>query len=501
MLTLRRLETLSSQQEYVVRMDGFAGLNMRDDDSIMALEESPKAENVITEGGRLKRAMGFDAVKWKKDSGQEVMLRQLPEEIIRLFEFQAASSETEGYKNLYYTATDGNLYRFIYNEQLSKVEAEPVSCTDGITGWEYTYFTQYKSGKNNCALLGGPNCGPYIYTEDGSYTLVSSQTRPHMEKTAMHFSRMFGIGDPEYPQRIWFSKIGDPGDFTASEEAGGYIDITDTIGSAIDIVSFFDTLLVFCRYGIVAVNTLSVQSDFTVENIFFSDSEIIRGSVTVCGDCVLFATRYGVYSCNGSGVSCISNALKGFFDKNTILCRKECSIYFKNCYYLTFHRKTPQEESGLLIYNIVYRQWQIYTGPEIISMVVCRDRNTEKLLTAFSETTVVMEWGVGENMATSGAIQGFWYSPKNDLGLAHAWKTIKEVHFSAWGDGPIQITVFADEKEQSKTVILSGQERHYKLPFSLKGHLIGFLIKNTAGSFFSVSPFTFLYTAERDFVS
>ena len=44
MLTLRRLETLSSRQEYAARMDGFKGLNMRDDDSIMPLEESPKEE-------------------------------------------------------------------------------------------------------------------------------------------------------------------------------------------------------------------------------------------------------------------------------------------------------------------------------------------------------------------------------------------------------------------------------------------------------------------------
>ena len=499
MLTLRRLETLSSQQEYAARMDGFKGLNMRDDDSIMPLEESPKAENVVTEGGRLRRAKGFDIVKWKKDNGQEVLLRQLPEEIVGLFEFQAALSETEGYKNLYYTAADGNLYRFVYNAELSKVQAEAVSCTEGITGWEYTYFTQYRSGKNNCALLGGPKCGPYVYTEDGSYTLISSAVKPHMEKTAMHFSRMFGIGDPEYPQRIWFSKIGDPSDFTASEEAGGYIDITDTIGSAIDIVSFFDTLLVFCRYGIVAVNTLSVQSDFTVENLFFPDSEILRGSIAVCGDCVLFATRYGVYSCSGGGVSCISNALKGFFEENSVLCCKECSIYFKNCYYLSFHRQAGQ--SGLLIYNMVYRQWQIFAGPEVASLVVCRDRNTEKLLTAFTETTVVAEWGAGARLATSGAIQGYWYSPKNDFGLAHACKTITELHFSAHGDGAIQITVFADEKEQVRTVTLSAEEKHYKLPFALKGHLIGFLVKNIAGSDFSVSPFTIIYTAERDFVS
>ena len=318
MLTLRRIEDFSSRQEYAARMDGFKGLNMRDDDSVMPLEESPSAENVVAEGGRLRRAAGFDVVKWKKEDGQEVLLRQLPEEIVGLFEFQAAAAETEGYKNLYYTAADGNLYRFVYDAALSRVQAEAVSCADGITGWEYTYFTQYKSGKNNCALLGGPQCGPYVYTEGGGYALIASGVKPHMEKTAMHFSRMFGIGDPEYPQRVWFSKIGDPCDFTSSEEAGGYIDITDTIGSAIDIVSFFDTLLVFCRYGIVAVNTLSVQSDFTVENIFFSDSEILRGSVTVCGDCVLFATRYGVYSCSGSGVACVSHAIKGFFEENKI---------------------------------------------------------------------------------------------------------------------------------------------------------------------------------------
>lgn len=126
---------------------------------------------------------------------------------------------------------------------------------------------------------------------------------------------------------------------------------------------------------------------------------------------------------------------------------------------------------------MVYRQWQIFAGPEVASLVVCRDRNTEKLLTAFTETTVVAEWGAGARLATSGAIQGYWYSPKNDFGLAHACKTITELHFSAHGDGAIQITVFADEKEQVRTVTLSAEEKHYKLPFALKGHLIGFLVK------------------------
>ena len=151
-------------ETYFYRIKEFKGLNMHDDGTVMDFEESPDAVNVRFDGGRLKRIKGFGIATWLKD-GEQVLLRQLPESVVRLFEFQASSPDDEGYKNFYFSGDEGNLYKFTYDSTLKKICAVKVENESGETGI-YTYFTQFRLGKENCALLGGPHCGPYIYKED-----------------------------------------------------------------------------------------------------------------------------------------------------------------------------------------------------------------------------------------------------------------------------------------------------------------------------------------------
>ncbi len=497
MLYLKRLENISSEKEYGARLDRFAGINMLDDQSIMPQEESPKAENVSFEGGRLKRIEGFEVACWE-NGGQSIPLRQLPEDIERLFEFQGSNASGKGYRNFYYSDTSGNLYRFVLNAEANKIEAEEINCEFEKTGYAFSYFTPFKVGADTCALVGGVGCGPYVYYEDGSICAKETVLKPRFKRCAMHYSRMFGVGSGEYPQRIWFSKIDEPWNFDIADDAGGYIDINDLIGNAIDVVSFFDTLYVFCRYGIVAVNSLSEQSDFSVENIYYSDSEIIDGSICICKDKIMFATRNGVYALSSQRVVCASQKISGFFEKSGIICQNESSVFFKNRYFLTFHRKNGNSTSGILIYNFASGLWEIFAKPNVISMAVFRDSDDEKLLMAFKSSTVVMEWGRGDRLSTSGAIESLWQSPINDWGITNCVKSVRELHFTAFGEGELTVSVLADGLTQSRTIALTETEKVYRLPFDASGELLGIEIKNSYGNRFSVSPVTIIYTLKRE---
>ncbi len=496
MLFLKRLESFPPRQEYAHRMAKFAGLDMLSSDALTSFDCAKSAVNVAFDDGCLKRSEGFGTVKWH-DGADEYQLSQLPESVTRLFEFQSSDNDSIGYKNFYYSDTEGNLYKFTKDQQQKRITPALILPTDTPALKAYTYFVQFRIGANNRALLGGPECGPYVFTENAGYSLISSVNKPHMTRCAMHYGRMFGVGDPSYPQRVWFSKLNDPCDFTVSDDAGGYIDITDLIGSTVDAVSFFDTLYVFCRYGIVALNSLTVQSDFSVENIYYSDSEILPGSICVCGGRIMFATRFGVYSFNGTSVSEISLPINRFF--TGVVCREEASVYFRNNYFLSFHK--TDGSCGMLILNLNNGLWRIFSGADIKSMAVFRDRNEEKLLVAFDETAVVSEWGVGDKLSTSGAITARWESPENDWGDATALKTVREVHFSGTGSGDVTVTVIADGISESHSVTLTGTQKCCRLPFNITGCNIGFQITNSYGATFTVTPLTFIYTAQRQMLS
>ena len=483
------------RETYCYRLKAFKGPNMHDDEAVMDFSESPDAINVRIDGGRLKRIKGFGAATWLKN-GEQVLLRQLPESVVRLFEFQASDPDDEGYKNFYFSGTEGNLYRFAYDSTLKKIGAVKVESESAETGI-YTYFTQFKQGKDNCALLGGPECGPYIYKENGKYAPVPGENKPKMKRTAMHYGRMFGVGDPGYPQRIWFSAIDDPGNFTVSETAGGYIDITDMIGNATDIISYFDTLYVFCRYGIAALNTLSVQSDFSLENIYYSDSEILAGSICVCGNRILFATRYGVYALSGNTVTKVSEKIDGFFEN--MACREETSVYFAGQYFLSFTKNDGA--TGMLIFDLTSGLWQIFSGTMPSSMAVFRGKNEEKLLMSQGESGVVPQWGAGNFLTNSGVIMSSWKSPVNDWGVSDSTKHIREVHLTASGSGTLTVKLIADGTAQLRTVSLDSADKLFRIPFDIEGNLVGFELINSAGNDFSVGPVTFIYTLKREKVN
>lgn len=484
----------NESKEYAYGMKKFSGLNMRDDQSVMNIDESPFAQNVRTEGGRLMRIKGFGTAKWNRD-GEQVLLKQLPSAVVKLFEFQSVSEGEEGYGNFYCSAKNGNLYRFVYDEATKKIGTQAVEAESGATG-TFTYFTQFKQGKNNCALLGGPNSGPFVYTEGGKIKGVACDNKPHMKRTVMHYGRMFGVGDSEYPQRIWFSEAGAPDNFEISEDAGGYIDISDIIGNTLDAISYFDTLYVFCRYGIVSLDSLGAQSDFSIENIYYSDSEISEGSICVCGNGILFATRYGVYKLSGNTVVRISERIESFFAKGEVVCTEEQSVFFNGMYFLSYTKTDGTK--GMLIYKLNDGSWQIFAGCSIRSMAVLRSANEEKLLMAQGDSGIVPEWGAGDNLSTSGVIYGCWKSPKNDWGISGSRKNVREVHFTATGTGVLKITVSADGESQTRSVNLTSSDKLYRIPFDIGGDILGFEISNGSGNNFSVGPLTFIYTVVRE---
>ncbi len=492
MLALKKVNMPEPKTEYIIRMNGFKGLNLSCEDSLVALEESPDAVNVDCSQGSLMRSKGFGDACFEYN-GEQKPVAPLPTQIVKLFELRESGKQNQGYKNFYFSGTDGYLYKFIYNDAEDCFQANSVDC-DVLRVGKFTYFTQYKYLSKDMVLLGGDETEPYLYNvETGVYSFLTGGNLPKMSRTAVHYSRTFGVGDKSHPQRIWFSALGAHCNFEVGEEEGGYIDITDNIGDTIDVLSFFDTLYVFCRYGIVALNTLSEQIDYSLENVFYSDSEIIPGSICICGGSILFATRRGVYEFNGISVKCISTKIRNFFLKNNLATDEVCSVWYAGCYFVSYLLKKSRKR-GLLIYDFALDVWQIIDNIFVSALAVLRDNDREKLISALDGGERICLWGENKN-----AINAVWQSAKNDFGLPATKKRFKELHFIACGNGKIRITIFCDEKCQEREVELSPDKKSYGLKFDVEGVCASFKIENIDGCDFNILPITFIYTAEREY--
>lgn len=492
MLSLKKVNFPEPKTEYLVKMREFKGVNLSCDQGLVALEESPYAVNTDCSQGCLSRSKGFGDVAFEY-LGQEKPLAPLSVKIVKIFELREGGGQKSGYKNFYFSATDGNLYRFIYNDAKGRFEVMPVE-SENINGI-YTYFTQYKYLSKDRALLGGDECEPYLFeAESGNYSVLTGGNLPKMSRTAVHYSRMFGVGDKAHPQRIWFSALYSYCNFEISEEEGGYIDITDNVGDTLDVVSFLDTLYIFCRYGIIALNAVGEQRNFSLENVYHSGSEIISGSICVCGDNILFCTRNGVYAFNGISVSCISAKIHNFFVENNLATNQACSAWYKGCYFVSY-LENKNGARGVLIYDSNVDQWQILDNIFVSELAILRDNGNEKLVAALDGGTRMALWGSAQNNECATSL---WKSAKNDFGLPATKKMFKELHFIASGDGTINISIICDEKRQMRKVKLSPEKKAYGLKFDISGNCVSFEIENQDGCNFNILPITFIYSAERE---
>lgn len=493
MLNLKKVNLPEPKTEYIVKMREFKGLNLSCDQGLVPIEESPQAYNVDCSQGTLSRAAGFGDATLDY-LGNEKTISSLPSRIVKLFELREGGNRKTGYNNFYFSADNGKLYKFIYNDADDCFEANSVDAEFESSG-KYTYFTQYKYLSKDRVLLGGDEAEPCLYeVADGRCVLLTGGNLPKMSRTAVHYSRTFGIGDKEHPQRIWFSALYSHCNFEVSEEEGGYIDITDNIGDTIDVISFFDTLYVFCRYGIVALNTLGQERDYSLENVYYSSSEIIPGSVCVCGGNILFCTCGGVYAFNGISVSLLSAKIRNFFIDKDIASDEVCSVWYKGNYFVSYFENTNKTR-GVLIYDSNVDKWQVLDNVFVSALIYFKDNKTEKLIAALDGGSRLAVWGGKRN---NGCPPSIWKSTENDFGLPATKKMFREVHFVASGDGIINISLVCDNKRQTRKVELSPQKKSYGLRFDVSGSCVRFEIENEDGCYFNILPITFIYSAERE---
>lgn len=161
------------------------------------------------------------------------------------------------------------------------------------------------------------------YTTAGALNAFARGAPPYTTFVETYHDRMWYAGDASYPQRVWYSRLGEPESVDNRDKTGDYIDTRD--GEAVTgIKRCGDQLMVMCTSATYIIQGYSDggdgtgEADFTMSKISPSIGTIAHHSMVNVGgpsggDLVFFAAQDGIWSYNGTAFRFMMKDLRTYW--------------------------------------------------------------------------------------------------------------------------------------------------------------------------------------------
>lgn len=370
-------------------------------------------------------------------------------------------------------------------------------CSDGymyyfnLYGSTFPAFTRL----NNLIFTSEPTAINYNYNGN-DVLLISSVTdglkilnglevttvdgAPDITSACVHNERIFATTGKQGTS-LWFSDDFDPTNWNVSLDEAGFINMVDSRGDMLKVVSFGGYLYVFRSYGIARVNAVADQTEFSVANVYTSQGKIYGKSVTTCASDIIYLAEDGFYRFNG-----VSNyrVLKGYdkYLKNIDNSNAE-GVFTEGKLYVRLNMRIDKDiETVILVYKLDDKSSYLIYGSRILSLgsaegevryAVCvRDDSSELYMLDNS--------GCAHNVP----LPKLWRSATTDFDIPAVKKRLEKIRLIT--DNDIELTVVADKTRKKTFKIKGGGAREVK-PY-IKGEVFSFEIKSRMKNTRVVSP-------------
>lgn len=266
----------------------------------------------------------------------------------------------------------------------------------------------------------------------------------HCKYVCMHFGRLFAAGDPEAPNRLYWSTV--PGDgrtiehwlqVTASEDlSGGYVEVgNSTADPIIGLCELSSQIVIFKRFS-----TWRLYGDrpsyYTVERVERFTEEMSNSGVAVKTDVPYWLTKGGVKLFDGADVQFLDggqNVIGNFIDTvKSISQSKGFSV--RNKLYWSCRVGDGYYDDSLIIYDATNGTYMVRNGFNVADM--CAFDNVIYLL---NDTGYLYEFDKSDKYDGQ-PIAAYWQTQPTDLAAKYLNKQLKEMYFRAVG-GTVYIEV------------------------------------------------------------
>ncbi len=310
--------------------------------------------------------------------------------------------------------------------------------------------------------------------------LTEIENAPDIDCACLHYDRLF-VTTLDDKNTLWFSDDLDPTNWEVGPDEAGYISMTDERGALIGIVSFLNYLYVFREYGISRLTAYGAQEEFSLNHLFLTTGKIIKDTIRVCGETIIFLTEDGLFQFDGSNAKKILSNLDGLFEG----CVNDfaTSAYFNGKYYLACNIrfndgfKTNCERNGCVNNAVVEIDLfsggvRLMRGIDVVAIVGINGDGINELLMCCGEnqrySSYIGKLTKGGKFFDKNSLK-VWVCPTTDLNVTVGKKRLVDVTLTTKENLTMVVTVDGVEHFFD----ITGQENGQRVAINLVGEDFG----------------------------
>lgn len=254
----------------------------------------------------------------------------------------------------------------------------------------------------------------------------------HVNFIDIYYSRLFSAGDPDAPNRLYYSAaVGSGRTFEdwlsvdgSADASGGYIEIGDAGGDDIvGIIVLSNQILIFKRYSVYRLYG-NRPSQYAVERIENFAEIMSNSSCVVKYGVPYYLTRTGIKTYDGTGVQHLNEGVRviGRFLENIVSVLDSKAVHSDNVLYFTCKcNKDSDYDDTVIVYDIPRQSITVRDGFEIADIA-----QYDSHIYIIDGDGYVCEFNKGDTF-NGKKIVAYWETQHTDLGLKAYKKQITSI--------------------------------------------------------------------------
>lgn len=464
---------MANKDWYVI--ENFAGgLYLSPHEEMIPRNATPRAQNVLISDGTLRTAPGYEKyvpAPVTDGSGN-------PAPVGSLMKFCQDAGDK------YLLAASGG--RVLYWDPSAGEGGDWTEIGSGFSTDAFD-FLNYQNGDTQIVILGngieatqkwvGPN-------EGGTALEALGGDPPKMKRMALHFARLWGIGDSENPNTASYSNEKNPEDWDDSEEdkAGSVEVLTWDGGVLLGISNIFDDVVLFKTHNIFRVIG-TYPGQYELRQVFATKSAIAERSIISEGPLAYHLCRDGIYVYDGTWAQPLGgDRIKAYFSTlNQEVLAGACAGAHNGKLYMAVPEGDSTVNNAVIEYDILNGSFMIRRGLTVTQFL---EYDGRLLFCGPNGYVYAFDEGVDQD---GGVIEAVYETPWEDLGRRDLKKTLDELYMVAEGKGRLLLTLITDCMRRRYVVTLPRRAEVVRLPVFAEGRRFKLRFENAAGASFTIA--------------
>ncbi|MFA6860317.1 MAG: hypothetical protein WCR30_02915 [Clostridia bacterium] len=474
----KRLQVLSVPMKAIDYTSFASGMNTEVDENLLPHKVASLAFNYSSKSGALCSGIGFRDLHLPNKfspTGERKIIHETISGFTGIWQLRFFSNITNERCDSLIVLTDEKAFKacqlFDISQYLDPIVVQEFQSIPSVIN--------YRLNGEDILILASPKDDLTVWYPDTATVQPTFPNAPRILSCCLHYERLFAI-DALKPDRLWFSDDLDPTNWNISLDDAGYIEMVDERGLMQKVISFMDYVFVFRDFGIAKISAYGEQANFSVSQLFTSSGKISSGSISICGDKILFLARDGLHYFNGTSADKITLGIESLF--SGITNESTSSAYLEGKYYLACKMNFGDDmlvgcesyENGytnnaLLVLDINSGEYEVIRGVDIAGMTALQCGTLSKIALCFNGeyASKLGEITTG-GMLFDEPLKKVWRSPKSNLGFPSRKKIVKEILVQSLYD----ITVEVNCDGIVKTFAVKGKNGASKIFPKMKGEIV-----------------------------